>query len=61
MLWLILGGLVLVIFLGGLRAFERASVATVKSLFAWIVALGDSAWLRCCFSAGAGLWRSAGW
>jgi DnaJ family protein C protein 19 len=40
MLWLILGGLVLVLFMGGLRAFEKASVATIKSLFAWIVALG---------------------
>jgi hypothetical protein len=40
MLWLVLGALVLVIFLGGLRAFERASVTTIKSLFAWIAALG---------------------
>jgi len=40
MLWLILGALVLVVFLGGLRAFERASVTTIKSLFAWIAALG---------------------
>jgi DnaJ homolog subfamily C member 19 len=40
MLWLALGALTLFLFLGGLRAFERASVTTVKSLFAWIVALG---------------------
>jgi hypothetical protein len=40
MLWLILGALVLVFFLGGLRAFEQASVTTIKSLFAWIAALG---------------------
>jgi hypothetical protein len=40
MLWLVLGGLVLFVFLGGLRAFERASVTTVKSLIAWIAALG---------------------
>jgi DnaJ homolog subfamily C member 19 len=40
MLWLILGGLVLVVFLGGLRAFERASLTTIKALIAWIVALG---------------------
>ena len=39
MLWLVLGGLTLFLFLGGLRAFERASVTTVKSLFAWIGAL----------------------
>jgi DnaJ homolog subfamily C member 19 len=40
MLWLVLGALTLFLFLGGLRAFERASVTTVKSLFAWIIALG---------------------
>ena len=40
MLWLLLGGLVLFLLLGGLRAFERASVSSVKSLFAWIAALG---------------------
>jgi hypothetical protein len=39
MLWLVLGGLTLFLFLGGLRAFERASVPTVKSLFAWLGAL----------------------
>ena len=39
MLWLVLGGLTLFLFLGGLRAFERASVTTIKSLFAWIGAL----------------------
>ena len=40
MLWLVLGTLTLFLFLGGLRAFERASVTTVKSLLAWIAALG---------------------
>ena len=40
MLWLVLGGLVLFAFWGGLRAFERASVTTIKSLVAWIIALG---------------------
>ncbi|MGA3403224.1 MAG: DnaJ domain-containing protein [Acetobacteraceae bacterium] len=40
MLWLVLGGVTLFLFLGGLRAFERASVTTVKSLLVWIVALG---------------------
>ncbi len=39
MIGLILGGLVLLLLLGGLRAFERASVATVKSLLVWIAAL----------------------
>jgi DnaJ family protein C protein 19 len=40
MLWLVLGGLMLFVFVGGLRAFEKASVATIKSLVAWIAALG---------------------
>jgi DnaJ homolog subfamily C member 19 len=40
MLWLVLGGLMLFVFLGGLRAFEKASVTTIKSLVAWIAALG---------------------
>src|ERR1700709_1689727 len=40
MLWLLLGGLVLFALLGGARAFERASITTIKSLFAWIAALG---------------------
>jgi DnaJ family protein C protein 19 len=40
MLWLVLGALVLFLLLGGLRAFERASVTSVKALGAWIAALG---------------------
>jgi hypothetical protein len=40
MLWLVLGGLTLFLFLGGLRAFERAPVTTIKSLLTWIAALG---------------------
>jgi DnaJ homolog subfamily C member 19 len=40
MLWLLLGAVVLFVLLGGMRAFERASVTSVKSLFVWIAALG---------------------
>jgi DnaJ homolog subfamily C member 19 len=40
MLFLVLGGLALFIFWGGLRAFEHASVTSIKSLIAWIAALG---------------------
>ncbi len=40
MLWLILGGAILFVFLGGLRAFERASVPTIKSLLTWLAPLG---------------------
>lgn len=43
MLWLVLGALTLFLFLGGLRAFERASVSTIKSLVVWIAALGGIA------------------
>ncbi len=43
MLWLVLGALTLFLFLGGLRAFERASVGSIKSLLAWIAALGGIA------------------
>jgi DnaJ homolog subfamily C member 19 len=40
MLLLLLGAVVLFVLLGGMRAFERASVTSVKSLFTWIAALG---------------------
>src|ERR1700722_6777137 len=40
MVWLLLGALILFALVGGLRAFERASVTSVKALFAWIAALG---------------------
>jgi hypothetical protein len=39
-IWFVLGGLVLFLFLWGLRAFERAPVSSIKSLVAWIAALG---------------------
>lgn len=40
MLWLLLGAVVLFLLMGGMRAFERASVTSIKALFAWIAALG---------------------
>jgi hypothetical protein len=40
MLWVLLGGVALFVFLGGLRAFERANVRTIKSFVAWVCALG---------------------
>ncbi len=40
MLWLLLGAAVLFVLVGGMRAFETASVTTIKSLFGWIAALG---------------------
>jgi DnaJ family protein C protein 19 len=40
MLWLLLGAVVLFLLMGGMRAFERASVTSIKALFTWILALG---------------------
>jgi DnaJ-domain-containing protein 1 len=40
MLWLIIGGLLLLFFMASLRAFERAQVATIKAFVAWLAALG---------------------
>ena len=40
MIGLLLGAIVLFALLGGLRAFERASVKSIKALFIWIAALG---------------------
>jgi len=40
MLWLLLGAAALFVLLGGLRAFETAKVKTIKSLLAWLLALG---------------------
>ncbi len=40
MLWLVVGAAILFALMGGLRAFERASVTSIKALFTWIAALG---------------------
>src|SRR3954463_14367027 len=40
MLWLLLRAFVFFALMGGLRAFERASVNSIKALFTWIAALG---------------------
>jgi DnaJ family protein C protein 19 len=40
MLWVVLGCVALFVFLGGLRAFERARISTIKSFIAWVCALG---------------------
>ena len=39
MLWLLLGAVVLFVLMGGLRAFERASVTSVKALLGGVAAL----------------------
>jgi hypothetical protein len=40
MIWLFLGAFALFLLLGGMRAFERASVTTIKSFLLWVLALG---------------------
>ena len=40
MLWLLFGAVVLFLLLGGMNAFAKASVTSIKSLFTWILALG---------------------
>ena len=40
MLWLLFGAIVLFLLLGGMNAFAKASVTSIKSLFTWILALG---------------------
>lgn len=43
MLWLLIGTAILALLLVGLRAFERASVATIYTLLKWIAAFGGIA------------------
>jgi len=40
MIWLLIGAIVLFTLIAGLRAFERASVTSIKALVAWTAALG---------------------
>ncbi len=40
MIWLAIGGFILFLLLGGLRAFEQASIPTIKAFLAWVAALG---------------------
>jgi hypothetical protein len=54
MLWLVLGGLTVFVLLTGLSAFERASVTTIKSLFAWIAALAGLSFAVLLFLSGRG-------
>ncbi|MEI7711735.1 MAG: DnaJ domain-containing protein [Rhodospirillales bacterium] len=38
--WFLIGAAALFVFMGGLRAFEKAKVKSIKSLLAWMLALG---------------------
>jgi DnaJ homolog subfamily C member 19 len=54
MLWLLLGTVILGVLLVGLRAFERASAATIYSLLKWIAAFGGIALTVLLFLSGRG-------
>jgi DnaJ family protein C protein 19 len=43
MMWLLFGALILFILLGGLKAFERASIASIRALLVWTAALSGLA------------------
>jgi hypothetical protein len=55
MTWLIVGGLLLIVFMGGLNAFERASVTTVKALLTWLGVLGGIAMIALLILTGRGV------
>lgn len=60
MFWLLLGGAALFVFMGGLRAFEKAPVKDIKSLGAWVLALaGISLALMLILTGRAGIAISA--
>ena len=54
MLWLLIGTAILALLLLSLRAFERASVATIYALFKWIAAFGGIALTLLLFLSGRG-------
>jgi len=60
MLWLLLGAAILTVLLVGLRAFERASAATIYLLLKWIAAFGGIALSILLFLSGRGPQALAG-
>ena len=60
MLWFVLGGLILLAFLAGLRAFERASVRDIRSLLAWVTALAGLSLALLLVLTGRGGWALTG-
>jgi len=60
MLWLLLGTVIVAILLLGMRAFERASVATIYALLKWIAAFGGIALTTLLFLSGRGPQALAG-
>jgi DnaJ family protein C protein 19 len=60
MLWLLLGAAILTVLLLGLRAFERASAASIYLLLKWIAAFGGIALTALLFLSGRGPQALAG-
>jgi DnaJ family protein C protein 19 len=60
MLWLLVGTAILTLLLLGLRAFERASVAAIYTLFKWTAAFGGIALTLLLFLSGRGPQALAG-
>jgi hypothetical protein len=60
MLWLLLGAAILTVLLLGLRAFERASAASIYLLLKWIAAFGGVALTILLFLSGRGPQALAG-
>ena len=54
MLWLLLGTAALILVFLGLRAFERASAATIYTLFKWVAAFGGITLTLLLFLSGRG-------
>jgi DnaJ homolog subfamily C member 19 len=60
MLWLLIGTVVLLVVLMGLRAFERASAASILTLLKWIAAFAGVALMGLMLISGRGLQALAG-
>ncbi len=54
MFWLLIGTAILALLLLSLRAFERASIATIYALLKWIAAFGGIALTLLLFLSGRG-------
>jgi DnaJ homolog subfamily C member 19 len=54
-LWVLIGGLVLFLLMGGMRAFEQANVRSLRSLSAWVLTLGGLSMALMLILTGRGL------
>jgi hypothetical protein len=54
MIWLFLGAVAIFLLMGGMRAFERASVTSIKSLAVWVAALAGLSLTVLLFLTGRG-------